>query len=230
MKRISSSTPLATSRLTVSRETPRRRAASPLLTRTFDAVCCVMRTLIGDRSGKVTRVARRSPKWYAWALRLGEPRFDGYIAARRHWLWTNGQKGVAADVGWPRVLRGLDLARELATLAERRRGRQLLSGRDPRSWLNDEQPLSPVERFGGQLPRVTRDIAFARRALFGEISDRAVRHRLQRFAAQTRREPRYCSIVGCENELPRTARSTRKRCDACRDAGRRTARASALEP
>lgn len=166
-------------------------------------------------------INRRSNSSYAWAVRLSEPKYAGYIAERRLALWQKGGNSayIASNENWPSVLRGRACAHELAEYAKRRRARGLLEGRDPREW--SESVPSRRLHFGRRLEGLEREAEYARRVLFGKIGERAIRHRLDRFAAQATRDPRYCSITGCENELPRTARSTRKRCDACRAAGRR---------
>jgi hypothetical protein len=199
---------------------------------------------------------------YAWALRLSEPRYGGYIEERRRWLRLRG----GADV-WPRVLRGLEYGRALAELADARRQEaiRLAAPRAPRSFggledgvsldlviaraerhraldelaeqrrwerlgmSEDEFVPTPAKKFGRHLRRMEDDADFARLVLFGNVNgragrsigDRAIRHRLQVFAEQATREPRYCSMANCANELPRNARSTRKRCDSCRAKGRR---------
>lgn len=162
----------------------------------------------------------RKPKWYAWALRLREPKYAGYVDERRLWLVSHSDNdGATVSDDWPRVLRGVELAQELASLAERRRNGKLLWEGDPREW--DQETPTPVQRFDSDLPRVISDVKHARQALFGSIGDRAIRHRLGRFAQQSMSDPRYCTMAGCHNALPQRSRSTRKRCDACREAGRR---------
>jgi len=179
--------------------------------------------LIEARSGKVTCMAakRRQKKWHAWALSLEKPKFAGYLDERRAWLATQDDSDLRAiSDDWPRVLRGLERAQELATLAERRRNSKLLSGRDPREWIEEDVP-TPFERYGSDLPRVIEDVTFARQALFDTVGDRAIRSRLARFARQAESSRRNCTMAGCQNELPPRARSTRRRCDACREEGRR---------
>jgi hypothetical protein len=93
----------------------------------------------------------------------------------------------------------------------------------------DQFVPTPAKKFGSHLRGMEEDADFARLVLFGnvngrairDIGDRAIRHRLQVFAEQATREPRYCTMANCTNELPRNARSPRERCDTCRAAGRR---------
>jgi hypothetical protein len=111
----------------------------------------------------------------------------------------------------------------LARAEERERREQLKERQD---WERlgmqpGEVALTPVQLFGGRLPRVIENVKYARRALFGEVRDRAVRYRLERFAELGEGELRYCTLTGCTNELPRESRSTRKRCNSCQAAGRR---------
>jgi hypothetical protein len=114
--------------------------------------------------------------------------------------------------------------RDLVARAEELERREQLTAQ--RAWerlgMPDEEiALTPVQLFGGRLPRVMDNVKYARRALFGDVRDRAVRYRLERFAELAERELRYCTLPGCENALPPNARSTRKRCDSCRATGRR---------
>jgi len=208
-------------RFSVARETPSILAAAGRLTRTGSDVRIPVP--IDCRFGKDTcmPIKRRSKPSYAWALRLAEPKYARYIAERRLAVWRKGGKRawIASNEYWPSVLRGLADAQELAEYAKRRRMRGLLEGRDPREWL-DPVPGSG-EHFGKRLGHLQQEAENARRALFDGISDRAIRHRLDRFAGRLARPARVCTLTGCHNELPRSARSTRKRCDACRAAGHR---------
>jgi hypothetical protein len=187
----------------------------------------------------------RQKSSYAWALRLSEPRYEGYVEQRRQWLWLRGR----ADV-WPRVLQGLEHARGFAELADARR-RETIRFATRRTWrtfeeletleerkeqmrwerlgMSEDQFVpTPAKKFGSHLRGMEEDANFARLVLFGNgngrairhIGDRAIRHRLQLFAEQATREPRYCAMADCTNELPRNARSTRMRCDSCRVGGR----------
>lgn len=146
---------------------------------------------------------------YAWATRVDRSFIEATLARE----WNRGQRFDAR-----RVESGIRSARAFAENAAQRRKAKILT-----DWerLGKKVPTL-VELFGGGLAKARADAAYAREVLFGAIGDRAIRHQLQRFASQSVREPRYCEIAGCENELPRTARSTRKRCDSCRAAGRRT--------
>ena len=155
---------------------------------------------------------------YAWARRLEEPDCAGYLDDRRQRI-----RG-ATDEWWSMVLRGIEAAQEFAANADERRTRNLLTEFERLGLPVSEKPQ------GARLRQMEADAAYARRVLFGnirggkvhEIGDRAIRHRLQRFAEINGREPRYCEVTGCTNELPRRSRTTRKRCNACRAANRRS--------
>jgi hypothetical protein len=183
------------------------------------------------------------PPSYAWALRLSEPRYAGYLEERRRWVFARG-----GAEQWPRVLQGLEYAHEFAKRADVRRRETIMFAtrrtartseelerleelEEQRRWekMGTPRERTPAEKFRRSRRALEEDADFARLVLFGSVSgrairhigDRAIRHRLRVHAAQVEREQRFCTMANCTNELPRNARSTRKRCDACRAAGRR---------
>jgi len=149
---------------------------------------------------------------YAWAIRLKE---SEYAYARA--IVTPSSHGFDRE----RLTRGIRAAEALAVEAERRRLAKLYSPWERAGLTPEERGRTPVEMYGGRLTRVLGDVAYARKALFGEIGDRAIRHRLQRFEQRAARDPRTCQVEGCDKLLPPQARRSRRRCDACRAAGRR---------
>jgi len=148
----------------------------------------------------------------AWAIRLKE---SEYAYARA--IVTPSSHGFDRE----RLTRGIRAAEALAVEAERRRLAKLYSPWERAGLTPEERGRTPVEMYGGRLTRVLGDVAYARKALFGEIGDRAIRHRLQRFEQRAARDPRTCQVEGCDKLLPPQARRSRRRCDACRAAGRR---------
>ncbi|HUG63984.1 MAG TPA: hypothetical protein VMK83_02085 [Gaiellaceae bacterium] len=172
---------------------------------------------------------------YAWARLLDpdiHPEYAGFV----------DETHFEAD---PRLKRGLKAARLLAEHSRERRTARLLEvprtrkeryvlggveyvfdvedddARDAREWellgLRLDDPVVSAAELA--------DAEYARRVLFGAIGDRAIRYRLDTYAAQRAAPARVCELCS-ERALPLTARSTRQRCDECRDSGRRRVRPS----
>jgi hypothetical protein len=154
---------------------------------------------------------------FAWALLLDR---NGYLDAvkedaRRH----------LTDEDLERFLRGVSYAQDIAREARRRRAAQLLTQYERDGLAPEDRGLRPLELArvrGVSLEHMYAEARKARGALFGKAADRTIRHRLARWALRNSRASRYCEVAGCMNELPRRSRTTRRRCDACRAAGRRT--------
>ena len=168
---------------------------------------------------------------YAWALLLEQERYSGYLeevrASARMQLVDSGRMSDRAfEQEWERVIRGLGFAQDFARAARVRRAARLLTPYERQGLAPEQRGLTPLELAklrGVSLAGMTDAARWTRRFIFRDWADRTIRHRLSRFAEINGRVPRYCQIAGCTNELPRWARTTRKRCVACRASGRRTA-------
>ena len=170
---------------------------------------------------------------YAWALLLEQDRYRGYLDARRasawaYWVDSGRMPERTFESEWGRLVRGLGFAQDFARAARARRAARILTPHERQGLALEQRGLTPVAlaKLRGVSLRTMIDSAqWARWILFRDAADRTIRHRLSRWAEINGQEARYCEVAGCTNELPRESRTTRKRCDACRAAGRRTRQA-----
>ena len=170
---------------------------------------------------------------YAWALLLEHERYRRYLdevraSGRRQFVDTGRVPEHVFEADWNDAMRGLAYAQDLARAARARRAARILTPYERRGLAPEQRGLTPMELAklrGVSLGGMTDSARRARWFLFRKRADRTIRHRLARWAEVNGRETRYCEVAGCTNELPSWSRTTRKRCDACRAAGRRTGQA-----
>lgn len=116
---------------------------------------------------------------------------------------------------------GLEYAQQLADDAQRRIG-QLLQHQE--IWPPPLTQQDVADGAGVSIATVSRSIALARRALYGEISDSGIRHRRRRQRQRAIRPARTCANKGCTSQLPQDASGARQYCDDHRTPGARVAR------